>query len=160
MVWILDNESKPCYTGNMKTCGRCDTDKPETEFSYRNKAKGTRTSWCKTCMKAYDRENNQRPERAAQKRQNTKNSIERARKYVFDYLAEHPCEDCGEDDPVVLQFDHIDPSTKTGNIADWVAQGHGVDKIAREITKCSVRCANCHLRRTAEQFGWWKINSL
>lgn len=79
---------------------------------------------------------------------------------MYSYLTEHPCESCGENDPVVLQFDHIDPSTKAGNIADWVSQGHGVDKIANEITKCSVRCANCHMRRTAEQFGWWKINSL
>jgi hypothetical protein len=25
-----------------------------------------------------------------------------------------------------------------------------------EIDKCDVRCANCHRRRTAADFGWWR----
>lgn len=28
-------------------------------------------------------------------------------------------------------------------------------RVWEEIQKCEVRCANCHRRRTAKQFGWY-----
>jgi hypothetical protein len=33
-------------------------------------------------------------------------------------------------------------------------------RLKREIGRCVVRCANCHRRRTARQFGWGKGISL
>lgn len=83
---------------------------------------------------------------------------ERHRRSNFDrmmaYLAEHPCVDCGEQDPVVLDFDHLPGTLKrwdigravSGSTRSWAA-------IEEEIAKCEIVCANCHRRRTASRAG-------
>jgi hypothetical protein len=63
------------------------------------------------------------------------------------YLLEHPCVDCGEADPVVLEFDHMRDKVKAVSVL--LSNGHEWKQILAEIEKCEVRCANCHRRRTA-----------
>ena len=70
------------------------------------------------------------------------------------YLSENPCVDCSEADIVVLQFDHL--YDKKFNVAQMVFS-HGLEKLQEEVTKCEVRCANCHTRKTARDFGWTKL---
>lgn len=70
---------------------------------------------------------------------------------IYLYLIEHPCVDCGENDPVVLEFDHI-RDKKAFTIGsclhyDW-------SKIENEIAKCEIRCSNCHKRKTAREQNW------
>lgn len=72
---------------------------------------------------------------------------------VHEYLLGHPCTDCGEADPVVLDFDHV-VGDKIDSISDMVRRGFSWVAIAEEIEKCEVRCSNCHRRRTAIQMGW------
>lgn len=69
------------------------------------------------------------------------------REYVRRVKSMRGCFDCGEKNPVVLEFDHV-RDQKTMNIADMVNQSYGVDKIKSEIRKCEVRCANCHRKET------------
>ena len=66
---------------------------------------------------------------------------------VCEYKANHPCVDCGEPDPIVLQFDHVNDD-KEFNIADAAGNGVSWKIILKEIAKCEVRCANCHIRIT------------
>jgi len=75
---------------------------------------------------------------------------------VADYLATHPCIDCGESDVVVLEFDHRDPGTKLENVARLIHTGT-LAAVQAEIEKCDVRCGNCHRIRTANQFGWYRL---
>jgi hypothetical protein len=67
---------------------------------------------------------------------------------VYEYLSAHPCVDCGEADPVVLEFDHV-RGEKVRGIARMMSGTHSVKTIMAEIGKCDVRCANCHRRVTA-----------
>lgn len=56
------------------------------------------------------------------------------------------CEICGyNESPYALQFDHIDPDNKTFNIGNYINAPH---KLAEELKKCRVLCANCHMRHT------------
>lgn len=84
---------------------------------------------------------------------NVKRYIERNRAIVNDYLKDHPCVDCGNDNPVVLEFDHV-RGEKKRSVAKMVRQGLSVKTLMAEIAKCEVRCANCHRIKTATQLGW------
>ena len=75
------------------------------------------------------------------------------RGYVLDYLRGHPCVDCGEADPVVLEFDHREGTQKRFNIGNAVTDGYGLSTVIAEIAKCDVRCANCHRRETYRRAG-------
>lgn len=58
------------------------------------------------------------------------------------------CADCPEVDPVVLQFHHRDPSAKEFRIGQATGT-MAIPRLLRELAKCDVLCANCHLRRHA-----------
>lgn len=79
---------------------------------------------------------------------------------VVDYLQTHPCIDCGESDPVVLEFDHRNGSNKLFAIGAVLNKGFAIKTIMNEIEKCDVRCANCHRRRTAQSLGWYRTLKL
>ena len=60
------------------------------------------------------------------------------------------CIDCGESNPIVLDFDHV-RGEKLYNIADMVHKAFSIETIKEEIRKCEVRCANCHRKKTHER---------
>lgn len=75
---------------------------------------------------------------------------------------ENPCTDCGETNPVILEFDHRDSSEKSGTVSEMVIT-HSMELIEAEVAKCDVRCANCHRLKTARDFNWrsyqlWILN--
>jgi len=74
-------------------------------------------------------------------------------KYIWNYLLNHPCVDCAERDPIVLEFDHI--KVKLMAVSKLISHG-SINNIKLEIEKCEVRCANCHRRKTALQYSWYK----
>jgi 5-methylcytosine-specific restriction endonuclease McrA len=82
----------------------------------------------------------------------------RNRDYTAEFLSRHPCVDCGESDPIVLEFDHV-RGDKKYDVSFIVVQGMSIAKLEEEIAKCEVVCANCHRRRTARRQGWTKAGT-
>lgn len=74
---------------------------------------------------------------------------------IYEYLIEHPCVDCEETNPVVLQFDHIDPEDKLDHVSRLASAGVSEQVLLEEIDKCEVRCANCHAVKTARAQRWY-----
>ena len=143
---------------STKACSQCKEILPFSSFAYKNKTKGKLTAHCRACQKKYARKHYSENTEKIKKRAYTqkKQARQRNKEYIFQYLLAHPCVDCGESDPIVLEFDHQDPSVKSCNIGDAAHRAHSVEKLKSEIEKCDVRCANCHKRKTAKQFNWWK----
>lgn len=97
---------------------------------------------------------NNREEVIVRKRETRAVRVNRNRQLVWTYLLQHPCVDCGEADPIVLEFDHV-RDVKSAEISKMVKDGLGWNRISQEILKCDVRCANCHRRRTSSSLGWF-----
>lgn len=74
--------------------------------------------------------------------------------FIYDYYSVHPCVDCGESDPIVLEFDHVRDS-KIKAVSILVKGRYSLEAIQNEIDKCEVRCANCHKRKTAREQSWY-----
>ena len=54
------------------------------------------------------------------------------------------CARCGYNEhPAALDFNHLDPSQKTANIAEKCTNWSW-KKLQEEVDKCEVLCANCH----------------
>lgn len=140
----------------MRACSICNTVRSEDEYNYRNKKEGIKLTACRYCtrrqVRAHYIQNREYYLAKAQKR--NKRLRVAVREYVWSYLELHPCIDCGETDPVVLEFDHI--SEKTIAVSHMNQIGADIDKVQMEIDKCVVRCANCHRRKTSVQFGWYR----
>jgi hypothetical protein len=73
------------------------------------------------------------------------------RVWLYEYLKTHPCVDCGETDPIILEFDHI--RDKEFSIGDAARKNITLKRVIAEVEKCEVRCANCHRTKTYRAAG-------
>lgn len=74
---------------------------------------------------------------------------------VNEYLRTHPCESCGEPDPRVLDFNHL--NDKKTEISKGVRY-FSPEALQMEMAKCNVLCANCHRVHTLKTMhrGPWR----
>jgi len=141
-----------------RTCGRCHVAKPLAEFPIKNAERGTYRSYCRPCCREYGKEHYRKNIGAYLSRARTRSAVDRKqnREFIAEYLSTHPCLDCGESDPLVLEFDHRDPATKNGEVGR-IIHTSSLTTLKAEVAKCDVRCGNCHRIRTANQFGWYRL---
>jgi hypothetical protein len=111
---------------------------------------GQRDNLCRPCRSAYGREHYEaNRQRYIDQAAKLKRKVLRDRTvYLIEHFETHPCVDCGEADPIVLEFDHIRDKRFTIGAA---IHDRGWQSVLDEIAKCEVVCANCHRRRTASR---------
>jgi hypothetical protein len=122
----------------VRRCGRCGITLPLCAFG--------RGQWrCRRCFREYF------IERGDLHREQSRAALERrrlrAKQHVLHYLQGHACTDCGESDPVVLEFDHV--RGKHANVGKLAQDGVKPARLDEEIALCDVVCVCCHRRRTA-----------
>lgn len=144
MIRLLDSNSADKL--NMeKRCPRCQETKSVSDFGKASKRPDGLQPWCKKCKRDYENTTYAKDAEFRSSRLTLKAArVALNRERIFGYLQEHPCVDCGNADILVLEFDHLDG--KEYNVSGMLH--HAWDRIAAEIAKCEVRCANCHRRVT------------
>jgi hypothetical protein len=73
------------------------------------------------------------------------------RAFIREQKEGKTCARCGFSDPRALQFHHRDPALKEVTVGVVWAKGWSVERIAAEIAKCEILCANCHSILHAEE---------
>ena len=103
----------------MKTCRVCGLEQDLNQFRVNSRT-------CKSCCR---------------KQKNNKRRANREK--LIGYKKTLSCSKCGFSDHRALEFHHVDPSIKDGNIATLI-HDHPFEYVLNEINKCVVLCANCH----------------
>ena len=131
-------------------CSRCRQVKLAEDFGTKGQAR--RDDYCRSCRSAYGKEHYAaNRERYIEQARAQKEQLRLDRTlYLIEFFKTNPCVDCGESDPVVLDFDHL--RDKLFDIGAALVQKKWRTILA-EIEKCEVVCANCHRRRTARRRG-------
>lgn len=145
------------YICSMKTCFKCKIPKSLNEFRTNKSKKDGYQHYCIECDKEFQAQwyqNNKEKCLTKAKTSNLKYRSEN-REYVIKYLKEHSCINCGEKDIVVLEFDHL--RDKKCNVARLISSST-LHNVIKEINKCQVLCANCHKRKTAKDYNWYKLD--
>jgi hypothetical protein len=137
-----------------RVCRVCGEVKSLAEFPFRSLKQQTRQWICLACQREYTNSwyaHNRNQQIANAAKNNTRRRKEtRARVSAFRIA----CVDCGETNPLLLDFDHL--RDKRDEISSLVQRGLSWDTIKAEIDKCEVRCANCHVRKTARELGSYR----
>lgn len=142
---------EPAGEPHSAHCARCDRDLPLASFHW----SGTkRQSWCRQCRSEYMRRRGNLHRRQTYEARRRRRDA--ARGYVLELLTVGSCVDCRVPDPVVLEFDHVEP--KRADVAELVTHGYSIAVVAKEIAACELVCANCHRRRTARRAGSWRAD--
>ena len=140
---------------SLKTCARCHNQFPPTSehFTIDSYRKDGFSPYCRVCKRTKDRVADATPAARARRQQRRV----AARNCVLEwYKLNLGCSICHETEPCCLQADHLDGYEKLYNVSIMCGKGLGLDLIKEELAKCRCLCANCHFKKTAKDFNWYK----
>ena len=147
----------------MRICVNCHKEKSLTDFGVKRGKLGKDgiSTRCKECTRSWQRKwylsvKNNPDFKDKVKRSYTKVRNLRREK-MFNYLQGKSCIDCGFSNILALHFDHV-RGKKVENVSTMVKNGRRWETIEKEIAKCEIRCANCHMVRTFGGIGSYYKN--
>ncbi len=125
----------------MQECPKCN-EKYDSQLFHNSKTRKTGKSlYCKSCER----------ERVDVRRANNKQKF-------LDFLKTQACIDCGNNNPIVLEFDHREKkAARKYSIGLMLQDRISWKRILEEIAKCDVRCANCHRIKTAKERNSYRL---
>jgi hypothetical protein len=132
-----------------KKCIECLEEKAFADFGKAKRNVDGLNNRCKSCYytirrKWYEAKQDHHKAKVAERR---KKLLPELHLWMASYLKEHPCVDCGNDDILVLEFDHIEDN-KEHNVGTLLKNYLNLEKVKNEVAKCEVRCVNCHRKIT------------
>lgn len=123
----------------MKTCNRCNEEKPLTEF-YKNSKRVY--PYCKACAKTAYAKKHYEANKELYKTRSKKSALAFIEEYK-QFKSTLKCSSCGEDRHWCLAFHHVDPKQKESTVSKIVGL-NSRKRLQEEIDKCIVLCHNCH----------------
>lgn len=130
----------------LKYCSKCRTRKGLSDFN-RNRTKlDGRQSQCKACASVRSVVSFETKVASQHRRRAHKDKVIQ---WFKAYKATLVCSECGMDDPVCIDFHHINPDTKLFTVSKMAYAGFSIESVQSEINKCRPLCANCHRKLTA-----------
>lgn len=124
----------------MKTCSKCNQDKPLTEFHKQTRSKDGYQPACKSCMNvAY---NNSRKKKQGHYQEVARQRQQKNVDLMREWKESRGCQICGENFGPCLELHHTDPSNKEDHPSGLIS--NSFQAFLQEAEKCVVLCANCH----------------
>lgn len=142
-----------------RRCRECSALKFPNDFPWK-KVGERRQTICKKCQRWYSKSRydkltpEQKRKLIARSKKRKAEVIAENRQRLVRHFADHPCVDCGENDIILLECDHVSGKKDRG-VGTMISKGLCWDRIKRELDKCVTRCVRCHRKKTAAEFGWW-----
>ena len=143
-IKAMQRPFKPSEAGSipvrptMKNCYLCKENKPKMEFNKNSSKKDGLQSMCRSCnkikAKRYYAENRIHHRSVCTRLK--KKRIAENQEVLFELFCRSCCVDCGNTNPLVLEFDHI--ADKESSISKLLANGCSWQRILREIKKCQM----------------------
>lgn len=123
-------------------CRVCGQNKNETDFSWKNKAKGIKNTACKSCQHVISKNHYEANKNDYITRARQRDILEAV--WYKELKSQYTCVACPETDSSCIDFHHLDETEKYSEVSTMFRRGFSRTSILEEINKCVALCANCH----------------
>ena len=96
----------------MKTCTKCQKTEEQVKFSVRLYKSGTigKHVYCQECNREYKKQHylDNKESYVSKNKKRIKDNYQK----LYSFLSDKSCKECGNKDPRVFEFNHLDPKIK------------------------------------------------